>query len=147
MAVTATLANNFKALLGSGGVDFTTDAFRVILMNDTFTFDPDTHEAYSNVSADELATNYGYTQGAKELVVDAAWAKDNVNDKAAITWTDVSWAASGGSIGPSAAAVILMHDAGTPANSVVVGAIDFGQALTATTDSPFPLTDLGMDLV
>ena len=139
MAVTTAVANSFKALLGTGGVDFTSDAFRIILMDDTFVFDPDSHSTYSDVSASELADGYGYTQGAKELVVDSAWAADNATDIAGIQWDAVGWTASGGAIGPSAGAVIIQYDSVTPADSPVLGGIDFGQTVSATDGNPFAI--------
>jgi len=145
MSVTKTLSNNLKFQLGSGAIDFT-GAFRVILMADTFTFDRTTHDIYGDISASELATSNGYTQGSAELIVDSAWAQDDVNNKASVSWADYTWTASGGSIGPTISAIVLQWDSGTTANSIVVGEIHFGTAKTITDGVSFQLQDLGFDL-
>ena len=152
MAVTRTLSNEFKFELGKGNIDFsdaTAGAFRVVLMNDTFTFDRTTHGTYLDIKADELDAGNGYTKLDKALTADSAWAQDDVNNKGAITWADVTWTAASGSIGPTGAAVVVQYDAGGTAtgdNSLVVGCIDFGEDITVTDGVSFQLQNLGFDL-
>ena len=152
MAITRTLSNEFKFELGKGSIDLsdaTAGAFRVILMNDTFAFNRDTHGTYEDIKADELATLNGYTKLDKALVADSAWAQDNVNDKAAITWENPTWTASSGSIGPTGAAVVVQYDATgtvTGDNSLIVGCIDFGEDITVTDGVSFQLQNMGFDL-
>ena len=152
MAVTRTLSNEFKLELGKGNIDLsdaTAGAFRVILMNDTFTFDRDTHGTYEDIKADELDTGNGYTKLDKALVADSAWAQDNADNKAAVTWENATWTASGGSIGPTGAAVVLQYDAGgaeTGDDSLIVGCIYFGEDITVTDGVSFQLQNLGFDL-
>ena len=152
MAVTRTLSNKFKLELGKGSIDLsnaTAGAFRVILMNNTFTFDRNTHGAYEDIKADELAALNGYTKLDKALVASAAWAQDNVNDKATISWENPTWTAASGSIGPTGAAVVVQYDAGGTAtgdNSLIVGCIDFGEDITVTDGVSFQLQNMGFDL-
>ncbi len=148
MAVTRILSNKFKLEFGKGEVDFSTDVFRIILMKDqdTFTFDRTTHQFYSDISADELDTEYGYTQITKVLDVDSVWAQDDVNHKATISWQNVIWSASAGNIGPTGTALVLQYDSDTPDNSLIVGAIDFGEDITAIDGVNLELKDLGFDL-
>lgn len=151
MAVTKTLSNKFKLELGKGTINFSSDAFRVILMEADDTFDRTADLTYGDgtgttVASRELATGNGYTQLTKALVTDSAWAQDDINHKASIAWEDVTWTASTGSIGPTAAAIVLQHDSVTPADSLVVGCIDFGENITITDGVSFQLQDLGFDL-
>ena len=56
-------SNNCKYLLMTAGIDFAADAFKVILMKPGFAFNRATHDTYSDVGIDELATGAGYTAG------------------------------------------------------------------------------------
>ena len=152
MAVTRTLSNEFKFELGKGSINFGdtgAGAFRVVLMNNTFTFDRDTHGTYEDIKADELDTGNGYTKLDKALVADSAWAQDDVNNKGAISWENPTWTADAGSIGPTGAAVVVQYDAGGTAtgdNSLIVGCIDFGEDITVTDGVSFQLQNMGFDL-
>ncbi|MBW2342500.1 MAG: hypothetical protein JRF53_00545 [Deltaproteobacteria bacterium] len=107
MAIVTTWSNHgkFQAL----SEFFNAYVFKIILMNNTFTFDKDTHATLSDIAADQLATAYGYTQNDKTLA-NIVITEDDVNDRVNIAWDDVSWSAAGGSIGPSGAAIILGFD-------------------------------------
>ena len=152
MAVTRTLSNRFKTELGKGTIDFsdaTAGAFRVILMTTAYAFDPDTHNTYLDIKASEITTAGGYEKLTKALVADSAWAQDNVNNKAAIAWENVTWIASGADFDAIGAAVILQYDAGGSAtgdNSLVIGCIDFGTDHTVADGVSFQLQNLGFDL-
>lgn len=159
MAVTRTLSNTFKEKLGKGEVDFslvTAGAFRVILMSNTFAFDPDTtggHVTYGDVKASELATGNGYTKLDKALVASTAWAADDVADLVKIEWDSALWTATADSIGPTGAAIVLMYDAGDNGgtgdigdDSLVVGCVDFGEDYTMENGVSFQLKDLGFSL-
>ena len=145
MSVTKTLSNNLKFQLGNGAIDFSGD-FRVILMDDTFTFDRNTHGTYGDISASELAAGNGYTVEGELLVVDSAWAQDNANNQATVSWADVTWTADAGSIGPTISAVVLQWDGVDAANSIIVGEVHFGAGKTITDGVSFQLQDLGFDL-
>ena len=152
MAVTRTLSNHFKTELGKGTIDFsdaTAGAFRVILMTTAYAFDPDTHDTYLDIKASEITTAGGYEKLTKPLVASAAWAQDNVNDKAAIVWENVTWTASAANFDAIGAAVILQYDAGGTAtgdNSIVVGCIDFGEDITVADGISFQLQNMGFNL-
>ena len=152
MAITRTLSNHFKTELGKGTIDFsnvTAGAFRIILMTTAYTFDRETHDTYLDIKASEITTAGGYEKLTKPLVASAAWAQDDVNDKAAISWDNVTWTASGAAFDAVGAAVILQYDAGGAAtgdDSQVVGCIDFGEDITVTDGVSFQLQNLGFDL-
>lgn len=106
MAITLTLSNHYKYQLMKKKIDLSADTLIMILMDNTFAFDKDAHATLADIAADQLATSNGYTQNAKELA-NKVLAEDDANDKGKMTCDDVSWTASGGSFGPTGAAVIL----------------------------------------
>lgn len=118
----STIANKLKYLLATKAIDFATDSFKIILMNTGFVFDKDAHHYYADVSANELATGYGYTQNTKTLA-GVAVTEDDVNDRCSVAWSNVTWTAVGGSIGPTPGAIIFDD---THASDAIVGYIDFG---------------------
>ena len=144
MAIVKKVSRRFLKELGLGTINFSTDTFLVILMDDAFVFDPETHGTYSAVSDSELATGNGYTEKDKELVEGDAWDEDSGSDiKAAMTWEDALWTASSGNIGPTSGAIVIDD---THANDVVVGHIAFETDVTVEDGLSFELRDLGFDL-
>jgi len=121
----STLANKIRYALATKQIDFATDSFKIILMGTGFTFDKDTHHGYADVSASELATGNGYTQNTK-LLAGVVVTENDTTDLAEITWDNVVWTASGGSIGPTPGAIIFDDTPTTPQADPIVGYIDFG---------------------
>ncbi len=119
------VANKLKFLLATGVINFNTDVFKIILMSSGFVFNPDTHCSYSNVSASELPSGHGYTVNSKVLT-NVQVVEDSINDRINITWSNVTWTASGGSIGPTPGAIIFDSVVTTPVANPIVGYIDFG---------------------
>jgi hypothetical protein len=118
----------------------TGDTIRMILMATAFVFDIDAHDGYANISANELANGNGYTTGG-EIMAGFAVAVDDVNDRADATWSNVVWTASGGSIGPSPAAVIFDDTETTPIADICIGDIAFGSDQTATDGGTFTVSN------
>lgn len=118
----STASNKIKYLLATKAIDFLNDSFKIILMQSGFVFNKDTHHQYSDVSASELSTGNGYTANSKTLA-GVAVTEDDTDDRTEITWSNVTWTASGGSIGPTPGAIIFDD---TVANDPIVGYIDFG---------------------
>lgn len=124
-------SNHFKYLVGTGAVDLANDEFRIILMATGFAFNKDTHALYSDVSGSELgapSTSNGYTVGDKVLS-GVTVTEDDTNDRLSALWSNPSWVASGGPIGPTPGAIIL-DMATDPYDPAVVGYIDFGAEYT-----------------
>jgi len=115
-------ANRLKYLMAQGDVDFSADAFNIILMASGFTFNKDTHHGYADVIASELPTANGYTRGA-EVLANVVVTEVDAEDRTEITWDNPSWTAAGGAIGPSPGAIIYDD---TDAADSLVGWIDFG---------------------
>jgi hypothetical protein len=127
--MTTLAANKAKFELANGRIDFASDAFEIILMDTGFVFDPDADHGYANVSADELANGNGYTTGGITLA-GVTVTEDDTNNYTEVAWNNVTWTASGGSIGPTPGAIIYDNTAASPQADTVIGYIDFGQEFT-----------------
>lgn len=134
------LSNKMKYLLATKAIDFANDTFKIILMSSNFVFNKDTHEKYSDVSASELATANGYTQFDKTLS-GVSVTEDDTNDMCSVTWSNVSWTATGGPIGPSAGAIIIDD---TLTDDPIIGFIDFGQSYTQQDGGVFSITSISL---
>lgn len=126
------VGNNARLAIASGAVDFSGDTFKICLMDTGFTFNEDTHEGWADVSADELAELNGYVQDTKTLA-GVGLVVNTTTARCDVTWDNVTWTASGGSIGPTAGAIIY-DDSVTAAGDIVadtiIGYIDFGSDIT-----------------
>lgn len=142
MAIICTLSNHYKYQLSTGKVDFSTDTVKIILMDSAFTFDVDTHATLADVTANQLDTEYGYTQDNK-ILANVVITEDDTDDKATITWDNVTWTAAGGSIGPTGSAC-LYDD--TTADDTIIGCADFGADFTVTDGLSFQLQDIQVDI-
>jgi len=138
MAVVCTLSNHYKYQKAKKLIDLSSDSLKIILMNTTFAFDKDADATLADVTSDQLATNYGYTQNNKELA-NVVLTEDDANDRAIMTCDDPSWTANGGSIGPTGSAIIIDDDT---ADDTVVGCIDFGTDYTVPDGYSFPIKDI-----
>ena len=151
MAVVCTTSNHWKYQLGKKQVDINADEFMIILMDDTFVFDPDAHATLADVIASpsaELATAYGYTQQTK-LLAGGSLAEDDTNDRAVRIFDNCTWTAAGGSIGPTGCAIIIDNTTGVASPFVsptCVGCIDFGEALTITDGLSLQLQSIAIPL-
>jgi hypothetical protein len=144
MAILATLSNHYKKQVLAKLIDLGNDTLKIILVDTSFAFDKDAHATLNDVIASpspELATGNGYTQQNKALA-GGTLTEDDVNDKAYREFDDVSWAASGGSIGPTGAAIIYDD---TTADKTIIGCIDFGADYTIPDGSSLLLQDIRIE--
>jgi hypothetical protein len=137
MAVTKTMSNHFKYQLGTGNIDFSSDVFKMILLDTTFTFDKDSHATLADVTASQLSTGYGYTQDDKTLA-NVALAENDTDDKFTASWDSVTFTASGGSIGAFGAAIIYDD---TTSDDTIVCCIDLGVDKTIADGESYQFTD------
>lgn len=135
-----TVPNEFKFDNGKGLNDFSTDTYKIMLMDDTFTFDKDTDGTVSDVSANEISSTGSYARVT--LTVDSAWAQDNTNDKGSIAWNNVTFTASGADFDDFASAIIYND---SHASDLIVGHIDFEQTISLANGNSFQLQSLGFD--
>jgi hypothetical protein len=120
--MSSTVGNHFKFHLASGDIDFDAHTFVICLMQSGFIFNKDTHHNHADIAASELASGNGYTQKTKALA-GVAVTENDTDDRTDVTWSNVTWLAGGGVIGPSPGAIVIDE---TEAADVIVGYIDFG---------------------
>ena len=137
------ISNTFKGMLLKGQMSLT-DSYKIILMQDGFTFNNATDFAYANISASELATAYGYTAGGIALT-GATVTVDQSLGVAKLAWTNAQFNASGGSLVTSGA--IIYNDStatgdGDNYTDAIVMYIDAGGTLIATDGTPLIVHDI-----
>lgn len=124
MAVTVSFYKSFIQDLGLARINFVGHTFKAILVMD-YEFDAD-HVSLSDISG-ELATGNGYTAGGATLTnVDWNWNEDNQFTR--FDADDITWSATGGSIGPVTGAIIYNDSITTPTEDRLVCYIDFDVA-------------------
>ena len=126
MATTAEVSNHHKYQQIIGNIDFSTDVHKIILMNDTYVFDPDTDSTLSGITADQLPTANGYTQD-DFILQNISITQDDTNDRVHITWDNPSWTVTSGTIGPTGSSIVYND---TTSDKTVVGAITFERDYT-----------------
>ena len=137
------ISNTFKGMLLKGQMALA-DTYKIILMQDGFTFDNTTDFAYANVSASELVTAYGYTAGGITLTGITVTVTQGSN-LAKLAWTNAQFSASGGALITSGA--IIYNDStdtgsGDDYTDAIVMYIDAGGTLTATDGTPLVIHDI-----
>ena len=127
MAITCKVSNQFVEEHSKGEHNLVADSLKAILLDTSFTgFVAATHVTYTSISANEIATGFGYTQKTKALTTVA------LNDSAGVVTLDadnISWTASGGPI-EAAKACAIIND--THINDTVICCIEFGANYQAT---------------
>jgi hypothetical protein len=147
--MTTGVSLRFRKVLAVGDADLESDTIKAILMATGYTFNPDTHTKYADVSASELATGNGYTTGGQSLT-GVALTESTTNDRLEVTWDTVSWTATSGSIGPTPG-MILVDDTITTAGGAatakpILGYIDFGTGLTQVAGGSLNITNIQLDI-
>lgn len=136
---TFTFFDEFLKYLCDGTVDLDGDTFKAILSDTAPTAATDT--VYSDVSGNELATNYGYTAGGVTLS-SVTWAETGAGTGVwQFTSADFSWTASGGTIG-TFRYVIVYDDTPTSPADPLVGYLDNGSSISITDGNSFTV-DVG----
>ena len=139
MSINSLLSDRFIRERSLGNVDMDADTFKVILMDSSFKYLPASHGTLSDVTSHQIATGNGYTQNNKTLT----GVNIGTGSPSTITWNDVTWTASGGSIGPVGGMVIYDD---THANDIVMGCCDFGQDYTVPDGQDFELRDISLEV-
>ena len=136
------VCQNFLYVMSKGNVDLDTDSLIWILMDTGFVYDRATHHEYADISASELATGNGYTVKNKAASGISITRNDTLY-KVTITWSNPSWTASGGAIGPSPGA-FLLND--TVTDDPLVCYIDFGGEGTEPDGGVFTIANPTLEL-
>lgn len=135
MAVSINFYDQFIEFMGDGGIDMDGDTFDIILMDTNHTF-AQANTKKADISANEISTQFGYTQGAKTLA-SVTWA----NSGGTITFdaADVTWTASGGAIAASDG-VIYSETSSSPDADLLMCSIDFDGNQSAGDGTTFVIT-------
>lgn len=110
--------NGFKNSLAKGQIKFDADNFKLMLVDSTYTPDPDLHEFRSDVTGEVVGT--GYIAGGRSLV-NKTLTRDDVNDKIVLDADDVIW----GNSEIVARGAILYLDKGNATLDTLILYIDF----------------------
>ena len=141
------LSNYVKGMLLKGQIAGLTDTFKIILMESAFVYDKDSHQDYSDVSANEVADGNGYTTGGATLA-GVAIAVSTTLDNAKISWSNAEWTADGGSIVASGA--IIYDDStavtGDDYTDAIIHYIDFGGDVTTVDGQILKVTNINVTL-
>jgi hypothetical protein len=147
----ATAVSNMARLcLANGKIDFKADSLKICLMESGFTFDPDDDSKWADVSGEELADGHGYSQDTKVLA-GVSITKNDVANRAEITFNNVTWTAVGGDIGPTPGAIIyddsVVEDLGdeTP-DDPIIGYIDFGGEIIQASGGVMTIANIQIDI-
>ncbi len=135
-----THSNHYFYMLGTGKIDFSANVYKAILMKTTFVFDKDADGTYAAVSADELATANGYTNGGQTLT-GVSVVENDTTDSCIITWTAPVWTASGGAITHGGA--IIFDD--TSSDDTVIFHLASG-TITVGDGATYSIDPLGVEI-
>lgn len=110
-----------------GNVNLTSDTLKIMLVGAAYSLNIDTHQFYSDVSANEVASGAGYTTGGATLA-NKTFSQDNANDLAYADCDDPTWAAATF----TAYGAIVYKSTGTGSTSPLIAYYDFAGAKTGT---------------
>ena len=145
MPIVATLTRNFIYEAGKASFDFSSDAFRLILMRDGYVFNSVFHSIYSNVSAIEIDSMGGYSKLAKVLNASSPWAI-NEDGTSSIYFQPASFISMDPGMEDFSAALIVQYNSGDPNASIIVGCIDFGSTMSIPPSAAFNIKNTGVIL-
>lgn len=140
MGLPVIVSNYFRYMVGKKAVDLDADVFYCCLMGDAFTFDPDNHQVYGDVSTLEVAAGNGYATGGQALT--GAYSQDNDADLAVLDFDDFSWVADGGTIANIGS--ILVYN-GTVSNLIVCCG-PFASGISLPAGLSLDLSGVGVEL-
>lgn len=133
-----------KEALLAGDLSFDGDTLKVVLVNTSYTADPD-HTFESDILASELSgTGYadGWGGAGRKTVAGAAVVADAVNNRAAVTGDDVVWAAlDAGTIG---GAVLVREGASDDTDTLAIAFYDLADTLTVGTETTIAWNSEGL---
>lgn len=119
--------NNALWFAAKGNIDFDSDTFYVMLVDNTYTPNKDTDNFRDDVTSKEV-TGTGYTAGGNAATVTVA-AIDTANDRIEIGLGGTSWAAS---TITARFAVYYKHRGGASSADELIAVVDFGSDISST---------------
>lgn len=120
------LSNSLFKYMANGSVDFDTDTFKCMLLNNSYT-PSKSHDYRDDVSAYEVSGT-GYTTGGNAATPTIS-AVDNVNNRVEISWSIASWTTA---TITAAYGAIYKSRGGAASADELVGILDFGGNQTST---------------
>ena len=140
MPVSINRYNKWPEYFGDNTADLDADQLFHMLMNSTHVFTA-THTIRTDVSANQIATQFGYTQATGGLTGKEVAGITWVEAAGVVTFnaTDTTWTASGGSIGP-ADDCVLFDDTTTAVVDALAYSIEFNASETAGDGTDFKIT-------
>ena len=131
---TFTFYNDFKEQLGKGVHNLSTNTLKVALTNAA----PNvaTHTVLGDIT--QLSTGGGYTGGAGGGSALASQSYTETGGTGTFTAADLTFTASGGSIGPFRYAVYYNDSATSPVDALI-GYVDYGSSITLADTETFTL--------
>ena len=108
----------------TGGTDFDTDTFKIMLVTSSYTPNKDTHLDRADVTNEVSGT--GYTSGGGTTAVTVT--KDTENDRIDVGFGDVSFS----SATITAAAGVIYKSTGVAGNDILIAYLDFGGDVSST---------------
>lgn len=127
--------NNAIWWAAKGAIDFDSDTFYVMLVDNTYTPNKDTDNFRDDVTAKEV-TGTGYVAGGQAATVTVA-AIDTTNDRIEITLGGSVWASS---TITARYGVYYKHRGGASSADELIAVVDFGSDISSTAGT-FTLTD------
>ena len=109
----------------TGGVDFDTDTFKILLVTSSYTPNKDTHQDRADIT-NEVANGNGYTTGGGTTAVTVT--EDSTNDRIDVAFGDVSFTSST----ITAAAGVIYKSTVTAADYTLIAYLDFGGDVSST---------------
>lgn len=122
--------NLFVDWISKGNLNLSSDALKVMLTN---TLPVATNSIYSDVSAGDLATANGYTNGGAATTPTLS----NASGTEKLVGTNVSWTASG-AVGPFRYAIL--YDSTPAANKSLIGWWDYGSSISLANGDTFTVS-------
>ena len=143
MVVSINRYNKWVEYFGDNSVDLDADQFFHMLMNSTHVFTA-AHTIRTDVSANQIATGFGYTQATGGLTGKELGTPTWVESSGTVTFdaVDTTWTASGGDIGPADDCVLFDDTSSAPVDALAYS-IDFGASETAGDGTDFKITWAG----
>lgn len=128
--------NAIKSIVNQG-IDLLNDTMKIILLDENHAYNS-SHTELDDVSANEIATAYGYTQQTKEIAGVTVTLDSGVT---VVDLYDPTWVADGGSISASAA---VIYD--VTAGNLLVASIAFAEEAESTNGKQFvvEVSDYGL---
>jgi len=143
MSAVTKVPNHAKYMLATKKIDLANDVIKAVLLDPAFVFYKNLHGTLADITANQLATGYGYTQNS-DTIANQAVAEDNVVDAAVLTADTVTWHAVGGIIGPFRS--VAFYD-DTTDDDTVLCCVDLGEDVSIVDGSDFSVTNVSLKLL